>query len=110
MKEGYYDLSPSSGEAHFSHYGKHFQEKIFQGLLTDHRWSSQMIEVMHPDYFEMKYLAYLTEKYFSYFTKYRSFPTPQLLISIAFCALSLAYSSHETCLRPCVNLHLHILS
>jgi replicative DNA helicase len=82
MKEGYYDLSPSSGEAHFSHYGKHFQEKIFQGLLTDHRWSSQMIEVMHPDYFEMKYLAYLTEKYFSYFTKYRSFPTPQLLISI----------------------------
>ena len=26
MKEGYYDLSPSSGEAHFSHYGKHFQE------------------------------------------------------------------------------------
>jgi len=27
-------------------------------------------------------LSYLTSKYFAYFTKYRSFPTPQLLISI----------------------------
>ena len=27
-------------------------------------------------------MSYLTSKYFAYFTKYRSFPTPQLLISI----------------------------
>jgi len=82
MNEAVYDLQPKSDRSHFSQYGKHFQEKIFQGLLTDHRWASQMIEVMHPDFFELKYLAYLTGKYFSYFTKYRSFPTQQLLISV----------------------------
>ena len=59
-----------------------FQEKIFQALLTDHRWGAQMIEVMAPTFFELRYLSYLTEKYFMYFTKYRSFPTPQLLVSI----------------------------
>lgn len=73
---------PRSGTAHFQSYGKHFQEKIFQGLLTDHAWASQMQEVMHPDFFELRYLKYLSEKYFSYFVKYRTFPTPALLISI----------------------------
>lgn len=77
-----YDVSPSSGVSYFSKYGKHFQEKIFQGLLTDHRWAAQIMEVMHPDFFELKYLTYLSEKYFSYFEKYNTFPTPQLLISI----------------------------
>jgi len=73
---------PRSGTAHFQSYGKHFQEKIFQGLLTDHTWASQMQEVMHPDFFELRYLKYLSEKYFTYFVKYRTFPTPALLISI----------------------------
>ena len=84
MSEISLDLNQSDypAQAHFSCYGKHFQEKIFQALLTDHRWSSQMIEVMAPTFFELRYLSYLTEKYFMYFTKYRSFPTPQLLISI----------------------------
>jgi len=82
MSESTIDLNLKSNEPFFGKYGKHFQEKIFQGLLTDHRWSSQMIEVMHPNYFELRYLSYLTEKYFAYFKKYRNFPTQQLLISI----------------------------
>ena len=82
MEEVQLNLKPKDGITYFGQYGKHFQEKIFQGLLCDHNWSSQMIEVMHPDYFELKYLSYLTSKYFNYFYKYRSFPTPQLLISI----------------------------
>lgn len=83
MNEPAYDLSPRANSPHFSQYGKHFQEKIFQGLLTDHQWASQIIEVMHPDFFELRYLTYLTKMYFSYFEKYRTFPTTQLLISIA---------------------------
>ncbi len=75
-------VQPRSGTPHFHAYGKHFQEKIFQGLLTDHTWASQMLEVMHSDFFELRYLKYLSEKYFTYFQKYRTFPTPQLLISI----------------------------
>jgi len=69
-------------EALFKQYGKQFQEKIFQSLLTDRTWSAQMAEVMTPSYFELKYLEFLTEKYFSYYTKYKDFPTLQLLISI----------------------------
>jgi replicative DNA helicase len=69
-------------EALFKQYGKQFQEKIFQALLTDRAWATQMAEVMTPSYFELKYLEFLTEKYFSYYTKYKDFPTLQLLISI----------------------------
>ena len=72
----------SSAENHFKQYGKSFQEKIFQGLLHDHAWAAQMIEVMNPEFFEIKYLNYLTEKYFSYHKKYRCFPTLGLLVSI----------------------------
>ena len=61
----------ASGENHFKQYGKSFQEKIFQGLLHDHTWAAQMIEVMNPEFFEIKYLNYLTEKYFNYHKKYR---------------------------------------
>jgi len=67
---------------HFSQYGKQFQEKIFQGLLTDHTWGTQMVEVMQPAFFDVKYLSYLTEKYFSYFYKYKTFPTLSLLVTI----------------------------
>lgn len=74
--------TPKAGVAHFQSYGKHFQEKILQGLLTDHSWASQMLEVMLPDFFELRYLTYLSEKYFTYFTKYRTFPTQNLLITI----------------------------
>jgi len=70
------------GEALFKQYGKAFQEKIFQGLLTDHTWAAQMTEVMKPVYFDLKYLAFLSDKYFKYHAKYKAFPTMSLLISI----------------------------
>lgn len=66
----------------FRHYNKDFQEKILQGLLTDHTWAAQMVEVMRHDFFELSYLEYLCEKYFNYFTEYRCFPTKSLLITI----------------------------
>ena len=66
----------------FSQYGKQFQETIFQGLISDHGWASQMTEVMSPDYFEIKALSYLAEKYFAYHRKYKCFPTLGLLVSI----------------------------
>jgi len=75
-------LKPRPGVAHFQTYGRHFQEKVFQGLLTDHSWASQMLEVMLPDFFELRYLTYLCKRYFSYFSKYRTFPTTNLLITI----------------------------
>ncbi len=75
-------LSAAPAANSFSKYGKSFQEKIFQGMATDKDWAAQMHEVMSPDYFDLKYLKYLTGKYFEYYDNYRCFPTMQLLIQI----------------------------
>jgi len=71
-----------SDTAYFSQYGKEFQEKIFQSFLTDTQWATQMSEVMTPEYFDLRYLKFLTQKYFSYYEKYKSFPTLPILITI----------------------------
>jgi len=71
-----------SYENHFSKYGKDFQEKIFQSLMTDHQWAIQMVEVMTHEYFEVKYLQYLCDRFFGYYLKYKNFPTMNLLVSI----------------------------
>ena len=80
MSSDNFEISQVVGS--FAQYGKSFQEKIFQGLITDHRWAAQMIEVMLPDFFEVRYLNYLTEKIFCYYKKYKTFPTLGLLVSI----------------------------
>jgi len=71
-----------SNTGHFRQYGKNFQEKIFQCLLIDSDWATQMSEVMTHEYFDIRYLSYLTEKFFSYFKKYKSFPSLHILITI----------------------------
>ena len=75
-------IAAASASTNFSSYGKSFQEKIFQGMATDKEWAQQMHEVMAPEYFDLKYLQYLTTHYFEYYNKYRCFPTMQLLIQI----------------------------
>ena len=75
-------MSDNFSDALFKNYGKRFQEQIFQGLLTDHAWGTQIIEVMKADYFDLKYLAFLTDRYFKHFQRYKCFPTMQLLVSI----------------------------
>jgi replicative DNA helicase len=63
-------------------YGKTFQEKTVQALFADRQWASEMIEVMTHEHFELKYLRYLVERYFSHYRKYKTFPTLPLLITI----------------------------
>jgi len=72
----------NESSSYFSKYGKDFQEKVFQALLTDRQWASQMIELMKYDYFELKYLQFLCDRLFSYYGKYRDFPTLPLLVTI----------------------------
>ena len=69
-------------EHHFGRYGKSFQEKIFQGLMSDRDWAAQMVEVMNPMFFDVKYLQYLSDKFFAYYMKYKCFPTLGLLVTI----------------------------
>jgi replicative DNA helicase len=67
---------------YFSKYGKQFQEKIFQSLLNDHNWAAQMLEVMTPKYFDVRYLEYLSQKYFDFYNHYKTFPTMQLIVTM----------------------------
>lgn len=76
------ETTTTLSKVNFGSYGKHFQECVMAGLLTDHRWSEQMMEVFDTDYFELKYLRFLAEKYFAYSRKYKVFPTLQLLVTI----------------------------
>lgn len=89
---------------YFSHYGKDFQEKIFQSLLTDSRWAAQMIEVMTPEYFDVKYLQFLTNRFFAFYQKYKNFPTLQLLVTIIRDDLR---EGNDTILRDQIVEYLH---
>jgi len=66
----------------FGEYGTSFQEKIMQALLIDHKWAEQMSEVINIEYFDLKYIRYLSDKYFKYYQKYRAFPTLGILVTI----------------------------
>jgi len=71
-----------SNEVSFGQYGKSFQEKIMQALLTDPKWAEQMMEVFTTSYFDLKYLQYLSDRYFQYAKKYKDFPSLQMLVTI----------------------------
>jgi len=72
----------NSNGVSFGQFGKSFQEKLGQALLTDHKWAEQMMEVVDVSYFELNYLKFLADRYFSYSKKYKVFPTLQLLVTI----------------------------
>ena len=93
-----------SQDRNFSKFGKAFQEKVFQSMLTDIHWSAQMIEVMSPDYFDLKYLSFLCGKYFTYYEKYKTFPTLTILITIIKEDLS---KSRDAVLRDQIIEYLH---
>jgi len=69
-------------KATFGTYGKSFQEKICQCLLTDKQFAEQMLEVFDVSYLEPRYLVFLADRYFAYAKKYKVFPTMQLLVTI----------------------------
>jgi len=66
----------------FNEYGKAFQEKVMQALLVDKQFAEQMLEVFNVDYFDLKYLSFLSDRYFSFARKYKVFPTLQMLVTI----------------------------
>lgn len=66
----------------FSQFGKTFQEKLVQALLVDAKWAEQMSEVIDINFFDVKYLQFLADRYFAYSKKYKVFPTMELLLGI----------------------------
>lgn len=76
-------MSVNDFDVSFKSFGKSFQEKILQALLSDFSWSQQMMEVMKPNYFEVNYLKYLFEIYSKHYATYRTFPSISLLATMA---------------------------
>jgi len=50
--------------------------------MSDKEWAGQMVEVMDPGFFDVRYLSYLADKFFAYYRKYKCFPTLGLLVTI----------------------------
>lgn len=67
----------------FAGYGRSFQGKVIQALITDHRWAAQMADVVKYEYFDLSELKFLAANYFGYYTKYKCFPSFEALITIA---------------------------
>lgn len=70
------------GTSSFSHYGHQFQKGVMAALLLDRTWAEQMSEVLEPNHFDLRYLAYLSEKYLNYSKKYKDYPSLKLLITM----------------------------
>lgn len=68
--------------ATFGQYGRSFQEKLVQALLSDKIFAEQMMEVFSIDYFELNYLKFIVDRYFDYAKKYKFFPTQPILLTI----------------------------
>ena len=98
------DKDFQGNEPHFRKYGKSFQEKIFQCFMSDREWAAQMVEVMNPTFFDVNYLQYLSERFFSYYTKYKCFPTMGLLVTIIKDDLS---QKDDSILRDQIVSYLH---
>lgn len=66
----------------FAGYGRSFQGKVIQALITDHRWAAQMADVVKYEYFDLTELKFLAANYFGYYAKYKCFPSFEALITI----------------------------
>lgn len=75
-------MSETTTVASFNQYGKAFQEKAFQAMMTDTAFADQMLEVFDSSYFDLKYLNLLSSRYFDYAKRYKTFPSLQILVTI----------------------------
>lgn len=66
----------------FSKMGKSYQEKVVQALFQDNKFAEQMIDVLNPMFFELKYLQDISLKLFGYKEKYKTFPSTELIETI----------------------------
>jgi replicative DNA helicase len=76
-------MSADEGDVSFKSFGRPFQERVIQALLSDHAWSQQMMEVLKLEYFEVAHLRYLFDIYQRHYQTYKTFPSITLLATMA---------------------------
>src|SRR3990167_5616913 len=68
--------------ASFEKMGKAYQEKVVSAILQDKMFAEQMVDVLDPKYFGLKYLETVISGYFEYYRKYRTFPSMGLIDAV----------------------------
>lgn len=63
-------------------FGKTFQERFVEALLTDQQFGQQMLEVFQVEYVDLKYLQFLARHFFDYAKRYKVFPSRAMLLTI----------------------------
>ncbi len=71
-----------SNRVDFSRFGKAFQESLCQLILQDRPFADQICEVLHVEYFELKYLQVFVRKVLDYKDKYKVHPTSKVMTTI----------------------------
>ena len=59
-----------------------FEEKIVQAILGDSIFGEQIMEVLEPQFFDLKYTQELAKILIEYYSKYENFPSVSLLKTV----------------------------
>lgn len=72
-------MSLSDDQDTFAQFGSGYQEKVAAALIQDPLFAEQMADVMNPDFFELRYLQEVVRKFYEHKTKYKTFPSPDII-------------------------------
>lgn len=61
---------------------KFYEETVVQALIFDHLYAEQMSDVLSVNYFNVEYLRETANLLFKHYTKYKCFPSYQMLATI----------------------------
>lgn len=63
-------------------FGRTFQEKACHAFIQDTLFAEQISDIIKPDFFELRYLQHVAEKYFDFKQKYKTYPSLDVLETI----------------------------
>lgn len=75
-------MSFSPSNHNFNSKSEDYQRKVVQCLIEDHDWAARMFDIIDESYFTEKYMALLVNVYFSYYKKYKVFPTLNTFVTL----------------------------
>ena len=59
----------------FAKMGRGYQERVLQAVLTDQLFADQIVDVLDPKFFDVKYLQTICRKFYEHKTKYKTYPS-----------------------------------
>jgi archaellum biogenesis ATPase FlaH len=63
----------------FANFGRGYQEKVMQAMISDSLFADQMLDVLNPKFFDVSYLQEIAGKFFDHKRKYKTFPSADVL-------------------------------